>query len=90
MVVKSIFLSVSIDGVSKEKTLNPEELERQLISEEWRQRVAALHQMGVDKTQIDRFIKMSKDPKMHIRRLAVVYIGLMGGKKACEPLCEAL
>jgi len=74
----------------EEKRLNPEELERQLISEEWRQRFAALHQMGADKTQIDRFIKMSKDSKMNIRRLAVVYIGLIGGKKACEPLCEAL
>jgi len=33
---------------------------------------------------------MSKDPKMNIRRLAIVFIGLIGGKKACEPLCEAL
>jgi len=74
----------------EEKRLNPEELERLLVSEEWRQRFAALHQMGADKTQIDRFIKMSKDPKMNIRRLAVVYIGLIGGKKALEPLCEAL
>jgi len=46
--------------------------------------------MGADKSQIDRFIKMSKDPKMNIRRLAVVLIGLIGGKKALEPLCEAL
>jgi len=74
----------------EEKKLNPQELERLLINEEWRQRFAALHQMGADKTQIDRFIKMSKDPKMNIRRLAVVFIGLIGGKKACEPLCEAL
>jgi len=74
----------------EEKRLNPQELESLLINEEWRQRFAALHQMGADKTQIDRFIKMSKDPKMNIRRLAVVYIGLIGGKKACEPLCEAL
>jgi len=27
---------------------------------------------------------------MSIRRLAVVYIGLIGGKKACEALCVAL
>ena len=74
----------------EEKRLSPQELEKQLINEDWRQRFAALHQMGADKTQIDRFIKMSKDPKMNIRRLAVVFIGLIGGKKACEPLCEAL
>jgi len=74
----------------EEKKLNLQELERLLINEEWRQRFAALHQMGADKTQIDQFIKMSKDPKMNIRRLAVVFIGLIGGKKACEPLCEAL
>jgi len=74
----------------EEKRLNPQELEKQLINEDWRQRFAVLHQIGADKTQIDRFIKMSKDPKMNIRRLAVVFIGLIGGKKACEPLCEAL
>jgi len=74
----------------EEKKLNPEELQRQLISEQWRQRFAALHQMGADRTKIDRFIKMSKDSKMSIRRLAVVYIGLIGGKKACESLCAAL
>jgi len=74
----------------EEKRLNPEELERQLISEDWRQRFAALHQMGTDKAQINRLIKMTKDPKMNIRRLAVVFIGLIGGKKACGPLCEAL
>ena len=74
----------------EEKKLNPEELERQLMSEDWHQRFAALHQMGADKTQINRLIKMSKDSKMNIRRLAVVLIGLIGGKKVCEPLCEAL
>jgi len=74
----------------EEKRLSLQDLERQLTSEDWRQRFAALHQMGADKTQIERFVKMSKDPKMNIRRLAVVLIGLIGGKKACEPLCEAL
>ena len=78
------------DDQKEEKRLSPKELERQLISEDWRQRFAALHQMGADKTQIDQWIKMSKDPKMNIRRLAVVLIGLIGGKKACEALCEAL
>ncbi len=78
------------DDQKEEKKLNSKELQGLLTSEEWRQRFAALHQMGADKTQFDQFIKMSKDPKMNVRRLAVVFVGLIGGKKACEPLCEAL
>ena len=74
----------------EERRLNPQELERQLISEDWRQRFAALHQMGADKIQIDCLIKMSKDLKMNIRRLAVVLIGLIGGKNVLDSLCEAL
>jgi hypothetical protein len=74
----------------EEEKLNPQELEKQLISEDWRQRFAALHQMGADKIQRDRLVRMSKDIKMNIRRLAVVLIGLVGGKKVLEPLCDAL
>jgi len=74
----------------EEKKLDPQELEGMLINEKWRQRFAALHQMGADKIHMDQFIKMSKDSQMNIRRLAVVYIGLIGGERACDPLREAL
>ena len=74
----------------EKKRLSEEELNEQIESDDWRKRFAALSQMGASPQKIDLFIKMAKDPKMNIRRLCIVYLGLIKGEKVLQPLCEAL
>lgn len=67
-----------------------EELEAHLLSDDWRERFAALSQIGAQPDRIDLFIRMAGDAKMSIRRLAVVYLGMIQGDRVLEPLCQAL
>ncbi len=67
-----------------------EELDKKLVSDDWRERFAALSQIGADPQRIDLLVRMAGDPKMNIRRLCVVYLGLIQGEQVMEPLCEAL
>lgn len=74
----------------EKKRLSDEELNEQIESDDWRKRFAALSQIGASPQKIDLFIKMAQDPKMNIRRLCIVYLGLIKGEKVLQPLCEAL
>jgi hypothetical protein len=73
-----------------------EELVRAFESPKWEERFAALKELGRDATaQIDShslslIIRATKDPKMSIRRLAVVLLGLIKTPEVLAPLCEAL
>jgi len=73
-----------------------EELVRAFESPKWEDRFAALKELGRDATaQIDShslslIIRATKDPKMSIRRLAVVFLGLIKTPEVLAPLCEAL
>ena len=72
------------------------ELARAFESPRWEERFAALKELGRDATaQIDSqalslIIRATKDPKMSIRRLAVVLLGLIKTPEVLAPLCEAL
>jgi len=72
------------------------ELTRAFESPRWEERFAALKELGRDATaQIDSqalslIIGATKDPKMSIRRLAVVFLGLIKTPEVLAPLCEAL
>ncbi|MBA3572348.1 MAG: virulence factor, partial [Pyrinomonadaceae bacterium] len=72
------------------------ELVRALESPKWEERFAALKELGRDATtQVDSqalslIIRATKDPKMSIRRLAVVFLGLIKTPEVLAPLCEAL
>ena len=66
------------------------ELEKLLLSDDWRERFAALSQIGADPQRADLLVEMAGDPKMNIRRLCVVYLGLIQGERVLEPLCAAL
>jgi len=74
----------------EKKRLSDEELNEQIESDDWCKRFAALSQIGASPQKIDLFIKMAKDLKMNIRRLCIVYLGLIKGEKVLQPLCEAL
>jgi len=72
------------------------ELVRAFESPNWEERFAALKELdGKAKAQIDSqalslIIRATKDPKMSIRRLAVVLLGLTKTPEVLAPLCEAL
>jgi len=74
----------------EQKSLSDKELNEHIASDDWRLRFAALSQYGADPQKIDLFIKMAKDPKMTIRRLCIVYLGLIKDEQVLQPLCEAL
>src|SRR6266508_4795055 len=81
---------------SREKPGELVELARAFESPRWEERFAELKELGRDATvQMDSqtlslIIRATKDPKMSIRRLAVVFLGLIKTREVLAPLCEAL
>jgi HEAT repeat protein len=73
-----------------------DELIRAFESPRWEERFAALKELGrrattqIDSHALSLIIKATKDPKMSIRRLAVVFLGLIKTPEVLAPLCEAL
>jgi len=65
-------------------------------SPRWEERFAALKELGrnataqIDSHSLSLIIRATKDPKMSIRRLAVVFLGLIKTPEVLEPLYEAL
>jgi HEAT repeat protein len=72
------------------------ELVQALESPQWEERFAALKELGrkataqIDSQALSLIISATKDPKMSIRRLAVVFLGLIKTPEVLAPLCEAL
>jgi Virulence factor/Scaffold protein Nfu/NifU N terminal/HEAT repeats len=72
------------------------ELVRAFESPRWEERFAALKELGRNSTAqinsqaLSLIIRATKDPKMSIRRLAVVFLGLIKTPEVLAPLCEAL
>jgi hypothetical protein len=73
-----------------------EELIQAFESPKWEERFAALKELGrnatgqIDSQALSLIIRATKDPKMSIRRLAVVFLGLLKTPEVLTPLCEAL
>ena len=71
-------------------------LVRAFESPRWEERFAALKELGrnttaqIDSQALSLIIRATKDPKMSIRRLAVVFLGLIKTPEVLAPLCEAL
>jgi len=72
------------------------ELVRAFESPRWEERFAALKELGrnataqIDSQALSLIIRATKDTKMSIRRLAVVFLGLIKTPEVLAPLCEAL
>jgi len=72
------------------------ELIQAFESPKWEERFAALKELGrnetarIDSQALSLIIRATKDPKMSIRRLAVVLLGLIKTPEVLAPLCEAL
>ena len=73
-----------------------EELVQAFESPKWEERFAALKELGrnataqIDSQALSLIIRATKDPKMSIRRLAVVFLGLIKTPEVLAPLCETL
>ncbi|HEY8224881.1 MAG TPA: virulence factor [Pyrinomonadaceae bacterium] len=73
-----------------------EDLVQAFESPNWEERFAALKELGrnataqIDSQALSLIIRATKDPKMSIRRLAVVLLGLIKTPEVLAPLCEAL
>ncbi len=73
-----------------------EELIQAFESPKWEERFATLKELGrnataqIDSQALSLIIRATKDPKMSIRRLAVVFLGLIKTPEVLAPLCEAL
>ncbi len=73
-----------------------EELIQAFESPKWEERFAMLKELGrnataqIDSQALSLIIRATKDPKMSIRRLAVVLLGLIKTPGVLVPLCEAL
>ncbi len=57
---------------------------------DWQKRYAALERMEPTEEQLPVLVKALRDPKSSIRRLAVVYLGMVGGDSVLPYLFEAL
>jgi hypothetical protein len=68
----------------------PERLRAELASEDWRQRLRAVKQIGTDPLAIPLLSLALKDPKPEIRRWAAAGLGATASPGAVAPLCEAL
>jgi hypothetical protein len=72
------------------------DLVRAFESPKWEERFTALKELGrnatarIDSQTLSLIIRATKDPKMSIRRLAVVLLGLIKTPEVLAPLCEAL
>jgi HEAT repeat protein len=81
---------------SREELSELAELIRAFESPRWEERFAALKELGrnataqIDSQALSLIIRATKDPKMSIRRLAVVFLGLIKTPEVLAPLCDAL
>ena len=76
--------------VEQRRKLSDEELKESMNSEDWRVRYAALDVLEPDERHVPLLGAALKDPKMQIRRLAVVYLGDLRSPEAMALLYEAM
>lgn len=76
--------------VEQRRTRSQDELLRDLKHEDWRVRYAALEDLTPTVELLPELKAALHDPKLHIRRLAVVYLGDLRTPEAMELLYEAM
>ncbi len=78
------------DALEARHQPTPEELKSMLVSQDWKQRYAALEAMGADAAYLPELLAALKDPQSNVRRMAVVYLGLLKAPGTLQHLCDAL
>ncbi|TVY10234.1 conserved virulence factor C family protein [Paenibacillus cremeus] len=72
------------------RSLSYEETQKQLSSEDWKQRYAALQQIKPSQTTLPLLIQALRDEQSTVRRLAAVYIGDLKDPEVLPYLYQAL
>ncbi|QZT35402.1 conserved virulence factor C family protein [Caldalkalibacillus thermarum TA2.A1] len=78
------------DARLEEQPLSAAEAVKRLDHPDWKARYKALEQLELTEEDIPVLAKAIDDPHMSIRRLAVAYLGEIGGKKVLPLLYKAL
>lgn len=76
--------------VEQRKTFTLAEIESLLSHEDWKQRYAALDALEPSEATLPLILQVIHDPKLQVRRLAVVYLGDVRTPQALQLLCDAL
>lgn len=76
--------------VEQRKTYTLAEIEALLTHEDWKQRYAALDALEPSSETMPYILQVIHDPKLQVRRLAVVYLGDVRTPQAMQLLCDAL
>lgn len=72
------------------RTLNVDEIKEAMKDEDWRVRYGAFEQLNPTEDMLPLIADALEDPHTSIRRLAVVYLGDIGGKEVLPYLFKAL
>src|SRR5690606_13579198 len=79
-----------VQRMEAEEKLSSAEVARGLEASDWKKRFAALERMDPTMEDLPVLAKALEDPKASIRRLATVYLGMIGGKQVLPLLYRAL
>jgi HEAT repeat protein len=81
-----------LDADAPATTASVDELRRDLASEDWKTRLIAMKQLGADGVPPDALLTALSDARMAIRRMAVIYLGMVKDKSfdPVPALCKAL
>ncbi|WP_150273472.1 conserved virulence factor C family protein [Paenibacillus tepidiphilus] len=90
LVQQAIAHGTSGEFVEQRHKKERSELLQDLSSEDWRVRYAALENLGAEPELLPQLRAALHDPKLQIRRLAVVYLGDLRTPEAMELLYEAM
>ncbi|WP_151737406.1 virulence factor [Paenibacillus tengchongensis] len=90
LVQQAIAHGTSGEFVEQRQKKEHSELLQDLRSEDWRVRYAALENLGAEPELLPQLRAALHDPKLQVRRLAVVYLGDLRTPEAMELLYEAM
>lgn len=90
LVQQAIAHGVQGEFIEQRRTRERSELLQDLQSSDWRVRFAALEDLAPTPELLPQLKQALHDPKLHIRRLAVVYLGDLRTPEALELLFEAM
>lgn len=74
----------------KEEALSSKDVSERMGHPDWEKRFAALERLDPTSEDLPILEKALQDPNVSIRRLAVVYLGMIGGKEVLPYLYKAL
>jgi hypothetical protein len=92
LVGRAFAMGKELDADAPATTASVDELRRDLASEDWKTRLIAMKQLGADGVPPDALLAALSDARMAVRRMAVVYLGMVKDKSfdAVPALCKAL